>query len=77
MAQTEIAKAIVDVDGRQAGAELKKLEERAKELRNELAKLGKENDLGGFRQKEKELKLVQNQMKNLKKETYDVEKVLR
>lgn len=77
MAQTEIAKAIVDVDGWQAGAELKKLEERAKELRNELAKLGKENDLGGFRQKEKELKLVQNQMKNLKKETYDVEKVLR
>lgn len=76
MAQNETAKAIVDVDGRQAGVELKKLEERAKELRNELSRLGKENDLGGFRQKEKELRLVQTQMKNLKKETFDVERVL-
>lgn len=77
MAQTEIAKAIVDVDGSQAGAELKKLEERAKDLRNELSKLGKDNDLAGFRQKEKELKLVNQQMKNMKKESYDVEKVLK
>ncbi len=77
MAQTEVAKAIVDVDGRQAGAELKKLEDNAKSLRNELAKLGRDNDLAGFRQKEKELKLVQNQMRNLKKETYDVEKTLK
>lgn len=77
MAINETAKAIVDVDGQQAALELKKLEDRSKELRNELAKLGKDNDLAGFRQKEKELKLVQNQMKNLKKETFDVEKVLK
>lgn len=77
MAINETAKAIVDVDGQQAAQELKKLEERSKELRNELAKLGKDNDLAGFRQKEKELKLVQTQMKNLKKETFDVEKILK
>ena len=77
MAINEVAKAIVDVDGQQAGTELKKLEERAKGLRNELARLGKDNDLGGFRQKEKELRLVNSQMKNLKKETYDVENVLK
>jgi TP901 family phage tail tape measure protein len=77
MAQPEIAKAIVDLDGNLAGAELKKLEARAKELRQELSKLGKENDLGGFRQKEKELKLVNSQMKNLKQSTWDVEQVLK
>lgn len=77
MAQPEIARAIVDLDGSQAGAELKKLEARAKELRAELSKLGKENDLGGFRQKEKELKLVNSQMRNVKKSAWDIEQVLK
>lgn len=77
MAQNEIAKATVDVDGAQAGAELKKLEERAKELRTALVNLGRENDLAGFRKTEKELRLVNSSMKNLQKETFDVEKVLK
>ena len=77
MAQPEIARAIVDLDGSQAGAELQKLELRAKELRAELARLGKENDLGGFRQKEKELKLVNSQMRNVKKSAWDIEQVLK
>lgn len=77
MAQNEIARATVDVDGQQAGLELKKLEERARELRSELSKLGKDNDLAGFRQKEKELKLVNTQMKNVKKSTWDIEQVMK
>lgn len=77
MAQNEIARATVDVDGQQAGLELKKLEERARELRAELSKLGKDNDLAGFRQKEKELKLVNTQMKNVKKSTWDIEQVMK
>ena len=77
MAQQERAKAIVDVDGQQAGAELKKLQERAKELRSELSKLGQDNDLAGFRQKEKELKLVNSQMRNVKKSAWDMDAVLK
>jgi hypothetical protein len=77
MAINEIANAKVYLDGAQAAQEIKKLEERAKELRTELAKLGKDNDLAGFRQKEKELKLVNSQMKNFKQSTWDVEQVLK
>lgn len=77
MAINEVAKAIVDVDGQQAGQELKKLENRAKDLRSELVKLAKENDLAGFRKTEKDLKAVNTAMRNLQKETFDVEKVLK
>jgi len=77
MAQNEIARAIVDLDGSMAGEELKKLETRARELRSELVKLGANNDLGGFRQKEKELKLVNGQMKGLKTSTDAVTQVLK
>lgn len=76
MSQPEIARARVDLDGAQAGIQLKNLEARAKELRMELTKLGADNDLAGFKQREKELKLVQKQMKDLKKSTWDVEQVL-
>ncbi len=77
MAQQEIAKAVVDLDGSRAGKELEKLETHAKDLRAELVKLSKANDLAGFKQKEKELKLVNTQMNGLKKATVEVDRVLR
>lgn len=77
MAINEIAKATVDIDGSMAGKELDQLKNRAKDLRSELAKLSKANDLDGFRKAEKELKAVNSSMRNLQKESFDVEKVLK
>lgn len=76
MAQTEIATAKVYLDGEAAGQELKKLEGRAKDLRSALVKAFNENDLAGARKLEKDLKVVNTEMKGLKNSTFDVQKVL-
>ena len=77
MAINEVAKATVDIDGSGAAAELDKLKKRAGDLRESLVKLSRTNDLDGFRKAEKELKAVNAAMRNLQKETFDVENVLK
>jgi len=78
MAQnTEIAKAVIDLDGQQAGQELKDLENKAAELRKELNRLNKENDLAGYKKKEAELKQVNKQMGQYKSNITDVTRVLK
>lgn len=73
----ETARAIIDLDGQTAQAELNSLQNKAKDLRGELNRLNKENDLAGYKAKEKELKAVNDQMKQYKKNVFDVTKVLK
>jgi TP901 family phage tail tape measure protein len=75
-ARQEEAKAVVTLDGKQAGEQLKSLEKRAGELRREMIHLGKANDKTGFDKKQKELRLVNSEMRQLKKEGFDAAKVL-
>ncbi|MEI7594513.1 MAG: phage tail tape measure protein [Bacteroidota bacterium] len=75
--RNETATSTVILDGKQAEDELKKLKERSKELRQELVMLGQANDKAGFDKKEKELKLVNTQMRQLKGEVLSVENVLK
>jgi TP901 family phage tail tape measure protein len=76
MAQVEIARAQVYLDGESAAQELAKLTGRAKELRSELAKAFSANDAAAVKKYENELNNVNREMKGLQKSTFDVEKVL-
>jgi len=75
--QVETANAVVNLDGRNAENQLKELKQRAAEVRKEMIELGKANDKAGYDKKEKELKLVNQQMRQLKQETFNVAQVMK
>lgn len=75
--QVETANAVVNLDGRNAENQLKDLKQRAAEVRKEMIELGKANDKAGYDKKEKELKLVNQQMRQLKTETFNVAQVMK
>jgi len=79
MAVNERAKATVDVDGQQAEQELKKLTTRAAELRDEIIQMKQQQlvDPKKLAAAEKELKQVNTSLKSMKKQAFDVNKVLR
>ena len=71
------ARSSVILNGQEAEDQLEKLGKRAKELREEMKKLRQANDLAGFDKKEKELKEVNKEMGQMRKEVFSVEKVLK
>lgn len=71
------ARSSVILNGQQAEDQLEKLGKRARSLREEVKKLRQANDLAGFREKEKELKEVNKEMRQMRKETFSVEAVLK
>lgn len=73
----ERAKAIVEVDGKQAKDELAELRELAKQYRKELRDMTEKNDLQGVKDLEKKLKEVNTQMANARKTTFDYNQVLK
>jgi TP901 family phage tail tape measure protein len=73
----EIARSKVIVDGQPAEKALLNLKNQAKNLRLEMNKLRKANDLAGFKEKERELKGVNREMRVLKGKATDVESVLK
>jgi TP901 family phage tail tape measure protein len=75
--QVETANAVVNLDGRNAENQLKDLKQRAAEVRKEMIELGKANDKAGYDRKEKELKLINQQMRQLKAETFNVAQVMK
>lgn len=72
MAQTEIARAFVDLDGKQAGDMLKLLKRQAKEYREELTKAIKAGDFKAVKKIEKDIKANAKATNTLKKATYEV-----
>lgn len=72
----EVAKSTILVDGKQAEQELEKLEKQAKEYANALAKAKLSNDHKQVKTAEKGLKDTKNQIRGLKKELFDVDKIL-
>jgi TP901 family phage tail tape measure protein len=71
------ARSTVILNGKQAEDQLEKLNSRAAELREEMKKLRQANDMAGFDKKERELKQVNKEMAQMKKEAFSVENVLK
>jgi hypothetical protein len=71
------ARSSVVLNGKQAEDQLDALSKRAGTLREEMKKLRKANDLAGFKEKEKELREVNKEMGQYKKEVFSVQKVLK
>jgi len=76
------ARSSVVLNGKQAEDQLEALSKRALSkragtLREEMKKLRKANNLAGFKEKEKELREVNKEMGQYKKEIFSVDKVLR
>ncbi len=76
MAGTEQTRIEVLLDGRQASDQLKDLSKNAAALRIELAKAYQANDAGKVAETEWELSKLDTRMKQLRKETVDVQAVL-
>lgn len=76
MAATEQTRIEVLLDGRQASDQLKDLSKNAAALRIELAKAYQANDAGKVAETEWELSKLDTRMKQLRKETVDVQAVL-
>lgn len=76
MASTEQTKIEVLLDGRQASDQLKDLSKQAAGLRIELAKAYESNDAGKVAEAEWELSKLDTRMKQSRKESVDVTKVL-
>ena len=76
MAGTEQTRIEVLLDGRQASDQLKDLSKNAAALRIELAKAYQANDAGKVAETEWELSKLNTRMKQLRKETVDVQTVL-
>ncbi len=74
---TEQARSDVYLNGQQAGQELDKLATKAAKLKKQMVELRKANDKAGFDKKQKELRQVNSEMKNLQKQAFDVNKVLK
>jgi hypothetical protein len=74
---TEQARSDVYINGQQAGQELEKLATRAEKLKKEMVEMRKANDKAGFDKKQKELRNVNKEMKDLQKQAFDVNKVLK
>lgn len=72
----EFFKTIFELDGKQAEVELKKLEEHAENLYNQLKAARKANDLAGANQLEKELKDANREAAKYKQNVVDVKAVL-
>jgi len=70
-------RASVFIDGEQPKNELNMLERKAKELRTAMTEAGKLNDLSGYTKLKKELNDVDKEIRQIKKETFDVQKVLK
>jgi len=77
MAINERAKTTVYLDGKQAEAALDALGNKAKELRRDLVNAQKAGDTVKMTGIERELKRVEAAQRSLKKETFDVESVLK
>lgn len=75
--RNESATSTVYVDGQAAKDELQSLESSAKRLRDEMLRLGQANDKAGFDKAEKQYRMVNKQIRDLKKEAFDVQKVLK
>ena len=76
MTGTEQTRIEVLLDGRQASDQLKDLSKNAAALRIELAKAYQANDAGKVAETEWELSKLNTRMKQLRKETVDVQAVL-
>lgn len=77
MAQNERAKTTVYLDGKQAEAALEALGNKAQELRRDLKAAQKAGDNIKMKGIERELKRVEAAQRSMKKETFDVERVLK
>lgn len=75
--QTERAKSIVELDGKQAEQMLDLLKAKAQNLRSEMNKAFAANDLEGFKKNQAELASVERSMKGFKKASFDVDSVLK
>lgn len=74
---TETARAIIDIDGKQAESELEKLKQDAKELREMLRKAQEANDLNLHKKVEQQLKANTSAQNQFKKAVFDTENVLK
>jgi len=73
---TETARAIVDLDGKAAGEELKTLKKRATELRKELKEIKLSGDKSGYETKKRELDAINKKTDQAKKATWDLQRVM-
>lgn len=78
MQQIEESKAIVNVDGQQAGQQLDSLQQKARELRKEIIEVNKQSviDYKKLHFLNEELKLTKQEINSVKKSTFDYQKVL-
>lgn len=77
MAINENANVNVNVNGEGAEEQLSVLQKQAKKFRLEMEKANKAGDIKGFKNAEKEFKAVNKQARQLAKNTFDVDKVMR
>lgn len=75
--QTERARSVVELDGKQAQQTLDLLKSKATELRQEMQKAFKANDLESYKKYEAELRTTESAMKNFKKSSFDADAVLK
>lgn len=73
----ETATARIFMDGKQAGVELKKLEDQTSDLRREIIRLNKEGKSKEAEARKKDLKVLQRETRKLKLETSDVTHVMK
>jgi len=73
--QTERARSVVELDGKQAQQTLDLLKSKATELRQEMQKAFKANDLESYKKYEAELRSTESAMKNFKKSSFDADAV--
>lgn len=71
------ARSSVILNGKSAEDQLERLSKKATALRDDMKKLRQANDLAGFKEKEKELKLVNKEMRQMRKEAFSVDNVLK
>lgn len=77
MNTTETARATVHLDGKQAEEQLEFIRKRAIEVRSEMIKLAKSNDLQGYNRAKKELRELDAVTKSYKRSVFEVDKVLK
>ena len=77
MATNENANVNVNVNGEAAQDQLTVLQKQAKKFRLEMEKANKAGDVKGFKNAERDFKAVNKQARQLAKNTFDVEKVLK
>src|SRR5665647_1130791 len=77
MAQNETARATVYLDGKQAEAALEALDRKSKELKKDLTSALQAGDNVKFDKLKKELSTIKATQRSLKRETFDVERVLK